>query len=59
VFKAAFALIAGLIATKLLFGQDRWQLGESLPGRKLMLFYGYLVGLSSSLMGVSGGSTRT
>jgi uncharacterized membrane protein YfcA len=57
VFKAAFALIAGLIATKLLFGQDRWQLGESLPGRKLMLFYGYLVGLSSSLMGVSGGST--
>jgi uncharacterized protein len=57
VFKVAFALIAGLIATKLLFGRDRWQLGKTLPGRKLMLFYGYLVGLSSSLMGVSGGST--
>jgi uncharacterized membrane protein YfcA len=57
VFKAAFAVIAGLIATKLLFGRDRWELGTSLPGRGLMLFYGYLVGLSSSLMGVSGGST--
>jgi uncharacterized protein len=56
VFKVAFAIIAGLIATKLLFGGDRWQLGRSLPGRGPMLFYGYLVGLCSSLMGVSGGS---
>jgi uncharacterized protein len=56
VFKVAFAVIAALIATKLLFGGDRWQLGKSLPGRGPMLFYGYLVGLCSSLMGVSGGS---
>ncbi len=56
VFKVAFAVIAALIATKLLFGRDRWQLGKSLPGRGPMLFYGYLVGLCSSLMGVSGGS---
>jgi uncharacterized protein len=56
VFKVAFAFIAGLIATKLLFGGERWQLGKSLPGRGLMLLYGYLVGLCSSLMGVSGGS---
>jgi uncharacterized protein len=56
VFKVAFAIIAGLIAAKLLFGRDRWQLGVSLPGRGLMLAYGYLVGLCSSLMGVSGGS---
>jgi uncharacterized protein len=56
VFKVAFAFIAGLIATKLLFGGERWQLGKSLPGRGPMLFYGYLVGLCSSLMGVSGGS---
>jgi uncharacterized membrane protein YfcA len=56
VFKVAFAFIAGLIAAKLLFGGERWQLGKSLPGRGPMLFYGYLVGLCSSLMGVSGGS---
>jgi uncharacterized protein len=56
VFKVAFAFIAGLIATKLLFGGERWQLGKSLPGRGPMLLYGYLVGLCSSLMGVSGGS---
>ena len=56
VFKVAFAVIAAVIAIKLLFGSDRWQLGKSLPGRGLMLFYGYLVGLCSSLMGVSGGS---
>src|SRR5271155_4328810 len=55
-FKVAFAIIAATIAIKLLFGSDRWQLGKSLPGRGLMLFYGYLVGLCSSLMGVSGGS---
>jgi uncharacterized protein len=56
VFKVAFAVIAAVIAIKLLFGSDRWQLGKSLPGRGPMLFYGYLVGLCSSLMGVSGGS---
>src|ERR1700722_3777932 len=56
VFKAAFAVIAGTIAAKLLFGRDRWKLGDELPGRGPMLGYGYLVGLCSSLMGVSGGS---
>jgi uncharacterized protein len=56
VFKVAFAIIAALIAIKLLFGGDRWELGKQLPGRTPMLFYGYLVGLCSSLMGVSGGS---
>jgi uncharacterized protein len=56
VFKAAFAVIAGTIAAKLLFGRDNWKLGDELPGRGPMLGYGYLVGLCSSLMGVSGGS---
>jgi uncharacterized membrane protein YfcA len=56
VFKAAFAVIAGTIAAKLFFGRDNWKLGDELPGRGPMLAYGYLVGLCSSLMGVSGGS---
>jgi uncharacterized membrane protein YfcA len=56
VFKAAFAIIAGAIAIRLLFGSDSWKLGDELPSRGPMLAYGYLVGLCSSLMGVSGGS---
>ena len=56
VFKVAFAAIAGAIAAKLLFGREEWKLGDELPGRGPMLAYGYLVGLCSSLMGVSGGS---
>ena len=34
-------------------------LGRSLPGRAAMTGYGFLVGLASSLMGISGGSLAT
>jgi uncharacterized membrane protein YfcA len=57
--KVAFILIAGVIATKLLFGSERWKLGDELPRPGLMAGYGFLVGLASSLMGVSGGSLAT
>jgi uncharacterized membrane protein YfcA len=56
VFKIAFVVVAGIIAVKLLFAGDRWRLGDDLPGRAAMTGYGFLVGLCSSLMGVSGGS---
>jgi uncharacterized protein len=59
VFKIAFALIATLIATKLLFVGDRWRLGDELPGRAGMTGFGFLVGLASSFMGISGGSLVT
>jgi len=58
-FKATFAVIACLIAAKLLFGGDRWALGDELPGRPAMLASGFAVGLGSSLMGISGGSLVT
>jgi len=58
-FKAAFVLIAGLIAAKLLLGRDSWVLGDEFPGRTAMAGYGFLVGLGSSLMGISGGSLVT
>ena len=58
-FKGSFALIAGLIAAKLLLGSDRWVLGSDLPGGLAMRFYGFLVGVGSSLMGISGGSLVT
>jgi uncharacterized membrane protein YfcA len=58
-FKAAFAVIASLIAAKLLLGRESWVFGEELPGRAAMAGYGFLVGLGSSLVGISGGSLVT
>src|SRR6266704_6535303 len=43
-FKAAFALIAGIIAGKLLVGREDWVMGSDLPGRALMRVYGFVVG---------------
>jgi uncharacterized membrane protein YfcA len=56
VFKIAFVLIAGFIASKFLFAGDRWNLGSELPGTVPMTLYGFGIGLAGSLMGVSGGS---
>lgn len=59
VFKLAFVVIAGIIAAKLLAGRESWVLGRSLPGRAGMTGCGFIVGLASSLMGISGGSLAT
>lgn len=56
VFKIAFVVIATFIASKFLFAGDRWNLGSELPGPMTMRLYGFIIGLGSSLMGVSGGS---
>jgi uncharacterized protein len=56
VFKIAFVVIASFIAIKFLFAGDRWNLGADLPGAAAMTLYGFVIGLASSLMGVSGGS---
>ena len=56
VFKIVFVVIASLIAFKLLVGRESWKIGDEFPRGSLMWFYGFLVGLCSSLMGVSGGS---
>jgi uncharacterized membrane protein YfcA len=59
VFKIAFIILAAVIAARLLFGGDRWRLGDELPGRAGMIAYGVGIGLAGSLMGVSGGSMST
>jgi uncharacterized membrane protein YfcA len=59
VFKLAFVVIAGVIAAKLLAGRETWVLSRSLPGPTAMSGYGFIVGLASSLMGISGGSLAT
>jgi uncharacterized protein len=58
-FELAFALIAATIAAKLLFAGERWALGSELPGRAGMAGYGFVIGLASSLIGISGGSLAT
>jgi uncharacterized protein len=59
ILKLAFVLIAGTIAAKLLVGREDWVLAQQLPGRLAMSAWGFLVGLASSLMGISGGSLAT
>ena len=56
VFKIVFLVTVTIIAIKLLFGKDSWRIAGDFPGRPLMIGYGFLIGLTSSLMGVSGGS---
>jgi uncharacterized protein len=56
VLKLAFVAVAAFVGAKFLFGRDTWRIAGALPGRAAMAIYGLLVGLSSSLMGVSGGS---
>jgi uncharacterized membrane protein YfcA len=56
VFRLAFVVMAGVIAFKLLFGRDSWRVADDFPGQPKMSVFGLLIGLSSSLMGVSGGS---
>jgi uncharacterized protein len=58
-FKIAFVVIAGIIAARLLLGRDDWLIAHDLPGRPAMSGYGFLIGLASSLMGISGGSLAT
>jgi uncharacterized membrane protein YfcA len=59
VFKIAFVVIAGTIAMKLLFGRENWVIADDLPRGAGLAAYGFVVGLSSSLMGISGGSIVT
>jgi uncharacterized membrane protein YfcA len=56
VLKLAFAVIASIIATKLLLGREDWRLGEDLPKGMAGGGYGFVIGLAASLMGISGGS---
>jgi uncharacterized membrane protein YfcA len=56
VFKIAFAIFAGFISFKMLFVGERWNIGHELPRRGFMALYGFITGLFSSLVGVSGGA---
>jgi uncharacterized protein len=53
--RIVFAVIAFLVAFKMLFGRDSWILGSDLPGKIGTSIAGVLIGLLSALMGVGGG----
>jgi uncharacterized membrane protein YfcA len=54
-FKLVFAGVAWSAAARLLLARDNWKFGDELPKGPLMRFYGFLVGLLSTLMGIGGG----
>jgi uncharacterized membrane protein YfcA len=49
-------VFASFIAARMLFGGDRFSVGTELPSRGLLRLYGFITGLFSSLVGVSGGA---
>jgi uncharacterized membrane protein YfcA len=53
--KVAFVIFAAFVSAKMLVGGN-WHLGASLPGRLAQRSFGFLTGLFSALVGVSGGS---
>jgi uncharacterized membrane protein YfcA len=59
VFKLAFAIVTGLIAIRMFFGNDNWRLGDALPGRAAMTAYGFIIGLYAAVIGAGGGSVST
>jgi uncharacterized membrane protein YfcA len=54
-FKIIFVAVATLSALRLLFASERWKLGDKMPGKPLMAFYGGVIGVLSALMGIGGG----
>lgn len=54
--KWVWVVCAGLLAAKLLFGQDGWRLGCDIPKSRFVEVYAWAVGLSSTLMSVGGGA---
>lgn len=56
VFKIVFVATVTVVAIKLLFGRDSWRIADDFPRGPAMTGFGFLVGITSALMGVSGGS---
>jgi uncharacterized membrane protein YfcA len=54
-FKIVFVMVAWSAAARLLLARDSWKFGDDVPKGLLMRFYGFVVGLLSTLMGVGGG----
>ena len=54
-FKIVFVGVAWSAAARLILAREGWKFGDALPKGPLMKFYGFVVGLLSTLMGIGGG----
>ncbi len=50
-----FAMIAILVALRLLFNRESWRLGDDVPGNPVRSLVGFVIGFLSTLMGIGGG----
>jgi uncharacterized membrane protein YfcA len=53
--RAIFAVVAFLVAMRLIFNRETWRLGNDLPGNPLRAIVGVVLGFLSTLMGIGGG----
>ncbi len=56
VLKTVFAVVALLIAIKMLFNRAKWSLGEDLPPQPIKGGVGFFIGFISTFMGIGGGN---
>ena len=54
-FKIVFVVVAAVSTARLLFGNDKWKISDTLPSKLVMRAYGLLIGALSALMGIGGG----
>ncbi|MFG1392561.1 sulfite exporter TauE/SafE family protein [Xanthobacter agilis] len=59
VLQAVFVVVVSVLGVKSLIGRNDIQIGAQLPGPGLMSVYGFVIGLASSLVGISGGGIAT
>jgi len=55
VLRAVFAVVALLVAIRLLLNRESWRLGSDLPGNPARAVVGVVIGFLSTLMGIGGG----
>jgi uncharacterized membrane protein YfcA len=53
--RGIFAVLATVVALRLLFNRERWRLGTVLPGNPVRAVVGALIGFFSTLIGIGGG----
>ena len=54
-FKLVFVCVAAISTARLLFGNDKWKISDTLPSKFVMRIIGGVIGALSSLMGIGGG----
>ncbi len=54
-FKTVFVVVAGVSTARLLFGNEKWKISDTLPSKAVMRVIGVIMGALSSLMGIGGG----